>query len=101
MRGVRALRGELQRHLFAGTLDEVRPLLAHEAIAAGRPALIAADDQLRFAMTWQDAADTERCPRKGLRMRYAISGPSPKVLTPTPEQSETILREGSFCFERP
>ena len=97
---VRALQGEVRDHLFSGTLNELRPVLTEEALAKGLPALVLADDPIDFELVWQDAADNAPCPRKGVRARYAISGKSPKAFAPLPVQSESLLREGSFCFER-
>lgn len=37
---VQVITGELARHVFPGTLDEVRPALTREALRSGRPAML-------------------------------------------------------------
>ena len=47
---VRSLVGEIRRHLFQGTLDEIRPTLSQEVARHGLPALLLSTDKQRFSL---------------------------------------------------
>lgn len=47
---VRFLEGTLREHVFAGTLNEVRPLLMKEARRAGKPALLLSKDGTQYTL---------------------------------------------------
>ena len=47
---VRMLQGELRKYLFQGTLDEIRPVLGHEALRSKKPAVLASEDGRRFSL---------------------------------------------------
>jgi hypothetical protein len=47
---VRLLVGPLREHLFQGTLDEIRPALAEEAVRTRKPALLLSLDGKRFSI---------------------------------------------------
>lgn len=49
---VRVLEGEITRHVFEGTLDEVRPLLSREVSRAGKPAMLLSQDAKRFSLVF-------------------------------------------------
>lgn len=49
---VRTLKGELQKNLFQGTLDEIKPLLAQESMRAQMPAILLSHDQKRFSLVF-------------------------------------------------
>jgi len=46
----RVIEGELTRHMFQGTIDEIRPTLTREALSAHLPALLVNDKGTRFSM---------------------------------------------------
>jgi hypothetical protein len=52
------LKGDLQKHLFQGTLDEVRPLLSQTAAEKNAPAAIISEDQTRFSIVFPDTDST-------------------------------------------
>jgi hypothetical protein len=47
---VRSLEGALRKDLFQGTLDEIRPILADEAVSSGQPALLLSEDAKRYSI---------------------------------------------------
>jgi len=47
---VHLLEGEMRSHLFQGTLDEVKPLLARKAVESGEPAALLSEDGKRFTL---------------------------------------------------
>lgn len=49
---VRKWTGDMTRHVFPGTLDEVRPTLTQEAMSSSRPALLLSDDRLSFSLVY-------------------------------------------------
>ncbi len=51
---VRVLKGDLQDHLFQGTLDEIRPTLALEVKKSGLPSLLMSRDGVRFSGVFLD-----------------------------------------------
>lgn len=51
-RDVRVLEGEISKHVFEGTLDEVRPLLSKEVARSGKPSLLLSDDGKRFSLVF-------------------------------------------------
>lgn len=53
-RQVRMLQGQLRKSLFQGTLDEIQPTLAQEAVKAGLPAVLLSEDGLRFSLVFED-----------------------------------------------
>ncbi|NBX66518.1 MAG: hypothetical protein EBQ96_05935 [Proteobacteria bacterium] len=55
---VRMLQGALRKHLFAGTLDEIRPALILEVNASKLPALLLAEDGSMYSLVYPDPAAT-------------------------------------------
>lgn len=51
---IRAVEGELTKAVFFGTLDEIRPMLALEAVKAKRPAALVAADGKQFSLVLMD-----------------------------------------------
>lgn len=47
----------LRKHVFQGTLDELRPLLEHEAMKSKLPAVFASKDEKRFVLIWPGKSD--------------------------------------------
>ena len=50
---VRLVEGPIAEHLFAGTLNEMRPTLATEAIRAHMPAILSSKDGKKFSLVFQ------------------------------------------------
>ena len=53
---VRLLAGELRKHLFQGTLDEIRPSLADESLRAGLPAILLSEDKKKYSAVFRLSA---------------------------------------------
>lgn len=51
---VRLLRGELEKHIFRGTIDEIRPTLALEAQRTDMPAALVSEDGTLFSLVQRD-----------------------------------------------
>lgn len=51
----RVLQGPLREHLFQGTLDEIRPILAEEVSRTHLPAVLLSKDRERFSLVFEDA----------------------------------------------
>lgn len=56
---VRQLRGDLEKNLFYGTLDEIRPSLARESIKAGMPAALVGQDGRLFSVAFKNPGKNE------------------------------------------
>lgn len=56
---VRKLRGDLEKKLFYGTLDEIRPSLARESIRTGLPAALVGQDGRLFSVAFMDPEKKE------------------------------------------
>ncbi|MBX3021542.1 MAG: cytochrome P460 family protein [Bdellovibrionales bacterium] len=53
-----SLQGELRRHLFQGTLDEIVPTLTRKLSESGVPALLLSEDGQRFSLVIRDRTST-------------------------------------------
>ncbi|MDE1153336.1 MAG: cytochrome P460 family protein [Micavibrio sp.] len=53
---VRQLRGSLEKNIFRGTVDEIRPTLAAEARRTDMPAVLASTDGTLFSLMYLDGA---------------------------------------------
>lgn len=51
-REVRQLEGEISKHVFEGTLDEVRPLLTKEVVRSGKPAMLLSQNGKHFSLVY-------------------------------------------------
>jgi hypothetical protein len=47
------MEGSLRQHMFQGTIDEVRPMLAKEALASKLPAVLVNEKGDRFSLVFQ------------------------------------------------
>lgn len=72
---VRVLTGKLQKYLFQGTLDEIRPALAQESAHTGLPAVLFSENGERFSLVHVEAETecTLLSGEKGLNMRAAFT----------------------------
>jgi len=68
---IRLLEGELRQHLFQGTLDEVRPALAVEAVRSHHPTLLMNPDGSRYALVFEDVGG--KCPNEKMVALKGIS----------------------------
>jgi hypothetical protein len=57
---VRRLRGPMEKALFHGTIDEIRPSLGRESVQAGMPALLLSEDRRQFSMVLKNP-DRKAC----------------------------------------
>jgi hypothetical protein len=60
---VRVIEGRLSKHLFQGTLDEIRPILAKEAVRSKSPAALISEDGQRFSLVFEDKVRNS-CPNQ-------------------------------------
>lgn len=58
---LRSVTGPLREHLFDGTLHEIRPFLAQEALRAALPAALVGADGRSFALVYRDAEASVGC----------------------------------------
>lgn len=56
-----SVRGEIQKNLFLGTLDEIRPLLIQKSLATGRPAGLLSADGKMFSLIFRAAKENAKC----------------------------------------
>jgi hypothetical protein len=61
---VRMLQGPLRDHLFAGTLDEIRPALIVELKASGLPAMLLATDHSKYSFVYPEVQNAA-CKTRG------------------------------------
>lgn len=48
----------MRKHVFQGTLDELKPLLEHESMKTKLPAVFASKDEKRFVIVWPGKSET-------------------------------------------
>ena len=91
---VRMLEGSLRDHLFAGTLDEVRPTLAKEAHRAKLPAVLAGRDFNYYSLVYEDSAAgaCSNAGTAGISFRYVFTAAVPKGKT-----GNMPLIQGTYC----
>lgn len=58
---VRLLQGKMREHMFQGTLDEIRPMLAREALASKLPAALVSEKGDRFSLVLPEPKDGAGC----------------------------------------
>lgn len=95
---IRSMQGAMRADLFEGTLNEVRPLLAEETVASGRPAALLSADKLQFSYTHLNP-EPAKCPAGQVSISYGMTVLSPTfVKTSGSEESEKVMKIGSFCY---
>ncbi len=82
---VRSIKGELRKHLFEGTLNEIRPFLATEALASNGPAILLSEDGGQFALVYPDSAVQGGCTSPSGK-----SSPMVVVMTTPPKSSAGV-----------
>jgi hypothetical protein len=68
---IRRMEGELRKNIFQGTLDEIRPILAAEALRSHNPAILLSDDEKRYSLVIFDPTGT--CVGNGEKRLKSIS----------------------------
>ena len=91
---VRLLLGEIQKSLFQGTLDEIRPTLAAEAVAKNLPAALVSADQKSYVLVFPSSTETE-CRNKGAKDLRAVS----TFADPTAPERASRLLAHNFCWK--
>jgi hypothetical protein len=96
VKAVRLLFGEVTKHVFEGTLDEIRPLLTRESQRANKPSLLLSENKKYFSLVFAKTVDSKdamnqakACP-VGETMFLAIAG--------TVNQ-ETASKVVHFCYK--
>src|SRR5690606_9155448 len=59
VKSIRSVQGEVRKHVFRGTIDEIRPTLIAEAVKTGMPAALVEEKGNQFAAVFTDKARTE------------------------------------------
>lgn len=78
---IESLQGPLQKFLFQGTLDEVRPLLIKRVSESGNPALLMNDDKSRYVLIYPDKkASCSNEKTHGYRVVVTMKVPQSKTL---------------------
>lgn len=70
---VRMLQGLLRKHLFSGTLDEIRPALIKESVASDLPALLLAEKGDAYSIVFINP-DVKTCTLKGGEVGVSLGG---------------------------
>jgi hypothetical protein len=91
---IRLLQGDMRKHIFQGTIDEIRPMLAQEALRSKLPAALMSEKGDRLSLVLPEHKKGEGC--------SAPEGFKPVTLTAhyttTPDGSETYpLTVLEFC----
>lgn len=93
-RQVRALQGELRGRIFQGTIDEIRPTLALEAVKSGMPAILYDGDGIRFSIAHIDP-ESPNCTTpnntNGTRVR------APHTIAPPGDKTYPVSDNLTFC----
>lgn len=58
---LRLVGGEIPKHVFSGTLDEIRPALAKESLRSGLPAALVSHDGKDFSVVYQHTTARGTC----------------------------------------
>ncbi|HYD18007.1 MAG TPA: cytochrome P460 family protein [Patescibacteria group bacterium] len=88
---LRLVQGKLALNLFRGTIDEIRPTLAKEALRAGMPALLMSRDGTLFSVIYAAPAKTCAKGEEGLRGFYT-TGVAPG--------KDSAISEHEYCEAR-
>ncbi len=72
----RSVQGQLRKHLFRGTIDEIRPQLIDEAKRSGLPAALIGEGSPQFALIYQDKARKDCSREKSFKSVFATEVPS-------------------------
>lgn len=101
---VRSIKGDLRKHLFEGTLNEIRPFLATEALATNGPAILISEDKSQFSLVYPDASAQGGCSSpsgKSSPMVVVITKPAAsaaQVPYAEPGKQENDVALTSFCY---
>ncbi len=90
---VSLVQGDLAKHLFQGTLDEIRPSLAEEVSHSKRPAILLSLDKTRFSLVVQDSGS-------GICKKSGVHGVDLKAVHSLIGEKNPIYQL-SFCHEEP
>ena len=92
---VQVMQGPLKDHIFEGTVNEVGPLLAKEAVRSNKPAALAHGKNPLFAFAYVDAAD-KSCPGGQVKVVVGRS----IVTNKKAGDDETIVKLSGHCESR-
>jgi hypothetical protein len=71
---VQSLQGEIAKKPFAGTLDEIRPLLTQESLKHNSPAILLSQDEKIFSLVIPESQKKCNAGEKGLKGVHTIPG---------------------------
>lgn len=100
---IRSVRGSLRDHLFQGTLDEIRPQLALEAIRTGKPAALLSRDNQYYSIVFVDSSSRECAAATPGAMSFVAiysaveSDPDAKTRESLGERSRVSKKRLNFC----
>jgi hypothetical protein len=105
---VSSIEGDLRKQLFQGTLDEIRPFLAVEALKSNRPAVLLSSDSTRFSLVFPSKSAKSGCDFGGSKGAPMISVVTTLKASPFSDETaylntattdaKPITQE--FCFVR-
>jgi len=106
---VRSLNGSMRNHLFQGTLNEILPFLAMEAVKRGIPAALVSADGERFSAAYLDSSAKNKCQfgtREGRSVIFIttltkaeIEKPAMAYAAVPPGQPEVVQQSSCFAVE--
>lgn len=95
---VRLLVGDIQKNLFEGTLNEVRPALALESLKNGAPAILLSDDKKSFSAVFTNSESQECKESQAAKDMIAVYS----TLTSDPRNPSQVIRGTAthkFCWK--
>lgn len=93
-RSVLLLKGDIQKNLFEGTLNEILPVLIQKSVASKMPTVLMSDDQRLFSAAYLEES-SRRC-ASGEREIQTV-----RTIFDNSNPNETIVRLGWFCKKVP
>ena len=97
---IRLLTGALQKNMFEGTLNEVRPALAAEALKTGAPSALISDNKKMFAVVFIDGSNSKCRERESATdMRGFFTAAQPDEKNPLALKSPRPLIDLHFCWK--
>jgi hypothetical protein len=100
---VRSLKGALTKSIFSGSLNEIRPLLAKEALRAYSPAALISDDKKQFTAVFRDQDHSKKCPAPQGRLSFAmvaVTAFDVNEINLSKQERETILKNDPVRIEK-
>lgn len=95
---VRQVNGELAKHLFEGTLQEIQPLLLKEAFNSHLPALLLSSDGKMFSLV-QSAMISSNCSAGESRLATYMTINIPALRNTGEEENISYIKASKLCYK--